>query len=139
MNNDNDTPIININFQKNIMKVKNINKRSYCIIFFKMNNCAYCEAFQPIFDAAKEKYKGNPSIELLMAYNTYMYNDMNLIDAINKISSNEYKSLNIFGFPTIAVFESDPDYNYYYFCETYLGQRDELDQYIQGLISHDTN
>lgn len=135
MNSDEPMPIININFQKNILKVKNISKRSYCIIFFKMNNCAYCESFQPIFDAAKEKYKGNPSIELLMAYNTYMYNELNLIDAINKITSTEYKTLNVFGYPTIAVFESDPDYEYYYFCEIYLGQRDELDKYIENLIN----
>lgn len=134
MNNE-PVPVFNINLQKNILKIKNTGKRKYCVIFFKMNHCAYCEIFQPTFNSLIEQYKGNPAVEFFVAYNTYMYNDLNLIDAINKIKSDEYNTLHVEGFPTIAIFESDPDFEYYYYCELYLGQRDMLPQYVESLIN----
>lgn len=132
MNREN-IPIASIDKIKKIFKIKNVNKKQYSIVLFKMDGCGYCEQFQPIYNKAKEIFKYE-NIDFFTIYNTYSYGNENLIDLINSLETDNFKTLFIPGYPTIAIFESDPEFNYYYFCEVYEERRDLIIPYIQNLL-----
>ncbi len=131
--NEETIPIVHIDKIKNILKIQNKQQKKYCVVFFKMENCGYCKMFEPIFNSVKKLYEYD-IVEFYTIYNNYSYGNENLIDVINELNSPNFKTLFIPGYPTIALFESDPEKKNYYYAETYNGNRELFGEYINNLV-----
>lgn len=115
------------------IRFENTDKKKYLCVLFKAEWCGHCKEFLPVFEQIIVKLHDYDISFLIIdendkdEYNKFLIND--LIIPVSKNVKN-YDPLTISGYPTIALFESDPTLKHFYFAELYTGDRQMLNDYL---------